>query len=193
MVRLFVAVYPPPYALDDLAAFVATLGVGQAAAAGVNARLAARPLWHITLAFLGDVSESKVGDVRRAITRAAERTGGAGPALRFAGGGRFGRGHFTVVWAGLGGDVAYLSRIAGEVRRQLDGARVRYDTKPFRPHLTLARPGARLPAETVTADVAALSEYRGPQWTADTLALVASHLGPRPTHETLHEARVGGV
>src|SRR3712207_7351867 len=36
--------------------------------------------------------------------------------------------------------------------------------KPYRPHLTLARPGDRVDRAGVAADVAALDGYRGPEW-----------------------------
>jgi 2'-5' RNA ligase len=58
-VRLFVAAYPPEPACAHLAAAVDALAVGRAAAAGVNARLAPRANWHVTLAFLGDVPDER--------------------------------------------------------------------------------------------------------------------------------------
>jgi 2'-5' RNA ligase len=183
---LFVAAYPSPTALDDLQAAVAGLGLAKAAESGINPRLTARPLWHVTLAFLGDVADGKVGEASRAVDRTAERA--ARPQLRIAGGGRFGRGKFTVVWVGLGGDLDGLGRVAGELRRELDAVRVRYDTKRFNPHLTLARPGNRLPAGTIAVDIETLASYRGPLWTITELALMASHLGPHPRHEMVHRA-----
>src|SRR5439155_21265747 len=119
---------------------------------------------------------------------ASEAGGGTGPAVRFAGGGRFGRGRFTIVWAGLGGDLDGLGDLAGVVRRRLRAAKLPYDQKPFRPHLTLARPGDRLTAEAVAADLAALRAYEGPMWTVESVRLMRSHLGPHPRYDTLLEA-----
>jgi 2'-5' RNA ligase len=70
-------------------------------------------------------------------------------------------------------------------RRQLRRARLPYDEKPMRPHLTLARPGDRLDREAIAGDVAALNAYAGPWWTADELVLVRSHLGPKPSYDRL--------
>src|SRR5690606_34356276 len=65
--RLFVAVYPSEEALEDLAAAVSRSRLGAAAASGVNVRLTARPLWHVTLAFLGEVADERVSAVGEAV------------------------------------------------------------------------------------------------------------------------------
>jgi RNA 2',3'-cyclic 3'-phosphodiesterase len=183
--RLFVAVDPPPPALDHLGAAVDRLQVTQARADGRSARLAARERWHVTLAFLGDVPADRVDDASAALQRAAA-TVRAPIMVRFAGGGRFGRGRFTVLWAGLDGDLAGLAALARSLRRELRSARLPVDDKPFRPHLTLARPGDRVSAEQVAHDVEALRPYIGPQWTVAAVHLVASELGPNPRHHRLH-------
>ena len=186
MVRLFVAAYPPVEALDDLEGAIESLHIASGARGGVNARLSARPLWHVTLAFLGEVDDHRVPSVTRALDRAAEQ---AHPStLRLAGGGRFGRSRFTTIYAAVAGDVESLTRTATAIRHESRAIRVAYDEKRFRPHLTLARPGDRLTAAQVADDLAALDRYRGPQWTNDRLTLVSSHLGPSPRHESLHVA-----
>ena len=112
--RLFVAVYPPAPAVAHLAAFVSGLRVGLASAEGVNTRLARPDTLHVTLAFLGDVADERLTAVTAALARAVD---GPAPSVCLAGGGRFGRGAFTVLWAGLGGDVEALRGLAGAVRR----------------------------------------------------------------------------
>jgi 2'-5' RNA ligase len=186
-VRLFVAAYPPAAALDDLALRIDGLRVGQAAAAGVNTRLAARSLWHVTVAFLGEVDEKHRDAAIAAVDLAAQETE-ASAILRLAGGGTFGRGNFTTMWVGLAGDVAGLQSLAGTVRAKLRRTRLQFDRKPFRAHLTIARPGKRLPRDEVDADVAALATYAGPNWPLTELVLVESHQGPHPTHVPLHRA-----
>jgi RNA 2',3'-cyclic 3'-phosphodiesterase len=107
------------------------------------------------------------------------------PRLRLAGGGRFGRGRFTVLWVGVRGDVDRLVALGRASRRQLRRARLSYDEKPMRPHLTLGRPGERLDPEAIKSDVAALDAYEGPWWAAEELVLVRSHLGPKPAYDRL--------
>jgi RNA 2',3'-cyclic 3'-phosphodiesterase len=175
-VRLFVAVYPPPAVLDHLADFVDGLGFHQA-----GVRATARPLWHLTLAFIGEVPDTKLPAARKALDASVPV---APPTLRLAGGGRFGRGRFTVLWTGVEGDLAPLRKA---VTGQLKKARLPFDAKRFHPHLTLARPGDRLPAEVLAEDLARLEGYAGPEWTVEGVALVQSHLGPKPRYDTLHD------
>ncbi|HKE66822.1 MAG TPA: RNA 2',3'-cyclic phosphodiesterase [Micromonosporaceae bacterium] len=189
--RLFVAAYPSAAALDDLADQVSTMHVGRAAAAGVNARVTARPLWHLTLAFLGDVANDRCDDVVGAIEAAAERFDGQRPMVRLAGGGTFGRGRFALLWVGADGDVAGLGSLAGTVRAELRRARLPFDRKPFRAHLTIARPGDRIPGSDLADDVAHLSTYQGPWWTLTEITLVESHLGPHPRHDPLSVRELG--
>lgn len=179
--RLFVAVDPPEAAVSHLGATVETLAVSRMNEPGRSTRLAPRDRWHITLAFLGEVPARRTGRVAEALGIAVAAQA-APESLRFAGGGTFGRGSFTILWAGLGGDVSGLRRLAESVRRELRRAHVSFDHKGFRPHLTLSRPGNRVPADLVAADVAALQAYEGPLWRVDQVHLVASELGPQPHH-----------
>ena len=180
------AVYPPAEACDDLQRQLAALQVARAAERGVNTRMARRDTWHVTLAFLGEVPDGRVTDVETAVGRGI--TGGpeAGPPqLCLAGGGRFGRGRFTLLWVGVEGDRAALDRMSRQVRRELRRGRLPYDDRPFKPHVTIARPGDRLDRPIVDADRAALAGYRGPVWPVRRVELVRSHLGPRPRYDHL--------
>ncbi|ASW53331.1 RNA 2',3'-cyclic phosphodiesterase [Plantactinospora sp. KBS50] len=187
--RLFVALYPPAAALDDLAARIARLRIGTASARGVNVRVPDRHLIHITLAFLGEVADDRLPAAQEALGRAASAwraaAGDSAPLLNLAGGGRFGRGRFSILWVGVGGETQRLRQLSTTVRRELRRARLPHDRRPFRPHLTVARPGDRLPAADVAADRAELAEYAGPAWSATEFVLVRSHLGPRPEHHRL--------
>ncbi|HEY7273870.1 MAG TPA: RNA 2',3'-cyclic phosphodiesterase [Actinoplanes sp.] len=179
--RLFVATYPPAAACDDVERQLARLNVAIAAGRGVNTRLARRETWHVTLAFLGEVKEDRLPDVDAAVGRAVN--GLPAPQVCLAGGGRFGRGRFTLLWVGMEGEE--LAGLARQVRRELKRARLPYDDKPFKPHLTVARPGDRVERALVDADRAALAGYRGPAWRAETVELIRSHLGPKPSYDHL--------
>jgi 2'-5' RNA ligase len=186
--RLFVAAYPPADVCDHLERRLADLHVTVAAGQGVNTRLARRDNWHVTLVFLGEVADQRTADVHEAIQRAVDgwrATALGAPELRLAGGGRFGRGRFTIMWVGLDGDLDALGRLSRTVRRELKRDRLPYDTKPFKPHMTVARPGDRLDRGAVEADRAVLADYRGPTWPVETVELVCSHLGPRPRYDHL--------
>ena len=200
--RLFVAIYPPADAIDHLVSFVGDLHVGVAAASGVNTRLARPHMLHVTVAFIGEVDDDRCPGAEAALARAvdrspvrgraapavasgaAPRTGHAAPAaeLRLAGGGRFGRGRFTVLWVGLDGDLTPVRDLHRAVRSELKRERLPYDERPWKPHLTLARPGDRVDRADLDADRAALHDYAGPSWPVTELVLVRSRMGPDPAH-----------
>ncbi|MDG4778788.1 RNA 2',3'-cyclic phosphodiesterase [Micromonospora sp. WMMD961] len=182
--RLFVAVYPRPESVDHLGAQVARLRVAAAAAAGVNVRLAEPAHLHVTLAFLGEVEAARLVEVESALGLAVERFRDgrdASPRLSPGGGGRFGQGRSTVLWVGLRGEVEALHVLARLIRARLRHARLPCDDKPFRPHLTVARPADRMDPADVEADRADLDDYQGPEWLVTEVLLMRSHLDSRPS------------
>jgi RNA 2',3'-cyclic 3'-phosphodiesterase len=194
--RLFVAVDPSPAAVADLAELVDGLAVARPAPPGGSLRLTRRDAWHITLAFIGEVPADSRAAAETALASAVGPPGSGpsgGPVVRIEGGGRFNKGRFTVLWAGLTGDVAGLGALATAVRRQLRRAKLPTDARAFKPHLTIARPGDRLPPDDLAADIAALAAYCGPSWTVDELHLYASELGPHPQYTRLCTANVGAI
>ncbi len=174
--RLFVAVFPPPDAVDHLAAVVGGLAVGRA-----GARVTATDRWHLTLAFLGEVPEESAGAAALALSAVDGPVGD----LCFRGGGKFGHSRSTVLWAGVSGDVDGLARVTRTLRRELRARRLHPDDKHFNPHLTIARPGDRIPRPDLTADIETLRGYAGPAWPVTELVLVSSQLGPNPAYTAL--------
>ncbi|MBQ1027797.1 RNA 2',3'-cyclic phosphodiesterase [Micromonospora sp. C95] len=194
--RLFIAIYPPVEAIAHLTTRLAGLRLAAASAAGTNVRLVDPATAHLTLAFLGEVDPTRLTELRQVLPRAvaAARSGAAAeapvgcddpPVLRLGGGGRFGWGRSTVLWADVRGDVSQLGVLAGAVRTALTVAGFPGDEKPFRPHLTIARPGDRLPHADIEADLAALDDYLGPPWPAEELVLVQSQPGPPSRYHRL--------
>jgi 2'-5' RNA ligase len=179
--RLFIAAYPSAEAVAHLSAQLAQLALGRPAEPGRSLRLTRPDTWHVTLAFLGEVPDDRADAASGALLSVPIK-------IKMAGGGRFGRGKFTTVWAGLDGDVPALRELATDTRKALKRARLPFDRKPFRPHVTLARPGDRLPAEELARDLAVLGAYEGPQWSVDDVRLTRSHLGPDPVYETVAQA-----
>ena len=66
--RLFIGLAPPSAALDDLDAACAPLRAGRD-----DLRWTSRDLWHVTLAFLGQVDEPTVARLLPRLERAARR------------------------------------------------------------------------------------------------------------------------
>jgi 2'-5' RNA ligase len=182
--RMFVAVVPPPEVVEHLDAF---LEVRREAA---PFRWASTEQVHVTLAFLEDVPDRKLDDLVERLGRAAGRRRSFEAAI--SGGGAFPNvGRARVLWAGLAlGEAGRneLSRMATGARAAANRAGVPVDGQRFRPHVTLARLGR---PQEVTPWVRLLDAYRGPTWTVDHVALVASYLGEgprrRPRYETVEE------
>jgi RNA 2',3'-cyclic 3'-phosphodiesterase len=189
MTRMFVAVVPPPEAVDHLDAF---LDVRRSAAAY---RWAAVEQFHVTLAFLADVPDRRLDDLVERLGRAAARRTAFSTAI--AGGGAFpNAARARVLWAGLELDDAgrtELSRAATGARAAANRSGVPVDGQRFRAHVTLARLGH---PEDVTSWVRLLDTYRGPSWRLDRLTLVASYLGEgprkRPRYEVVEEFALAG-
>jgi RNA 2',3'-cyclic 3'-phosphodiesterase len=177
--RLFVAIAPPPEALDELAAAVEPLRI-----AAPELRWTGRESWHLTLAFLGEVDDGLLAELSIRLERAARRHGQQ--RLSIAGGGAFpSAGRARVVWAGIRGDSPALAALAASVSAgaRRAGAPPPDEGRKYHPHLTLAR--CRQPAD-VRDLTRMLQEASGPDWTADAVHLVRSHLtGSSPRYEQM--------
>ncbi|HVE98767.1 MAG TPA: RNA 2',3'-cyclic phosphodiesterase [Mycobacteriales bacterium] len=175
--RLFVAVYPPPHAVADLATAL------QSVSAARDMRWTRSEHWHVTLAFLGDVPDTGVGDLDRALAAVA---GDAAPLrLRLRGAGRFSsRGRGDVVWAGVAGDVERLMALSSSVGVAARAAGVTYPDRRPEPHLTLGRQ-ARGSGAAAQRVIEALASYDGPVWPVEEVRLVRSTLGPPLVHAPL--------
>ncbi|GAA0948019.1 RNA 2',3'-cyclic phosphodiesterase [Virgisporangium aurantiacum] len=202
--RLFVAAFPPPGVLADFVSHVSTLCCGEPRPPGGSLRLVTPERVHLTLTFIGEVDDDRLPVVEAAVAAGVRRWAGAGrtgsvkkdekrkvPRLRIGGGGRFGRGKFTVVWAGVRGDTTALGDLVTDLRQELRTAKVPFDVKAHRPHVTVARPGDRLADEQVACDLAALGSYEGPEWSVESIDLVRSNQGPNITYDRLSAFPLG--
>lgn len=160
---------------------------------GALARLRERPgapRWvgpeapHVTLAFFGEVPESRVPPLTAALGALLSAAGTLPVHLRLSGAGTFPeRGAPRVLWVGVDGDLELLAGLAGAAADAARSSGVPVDRRPYRPHLTVGRWPAAAPADR--ALVAALHRYTGPHFTAGEVVLMRSHHGPRPRYETL--------
>jgi 2'-5' RNA ligase len=189
MMRLFVALVPPPEAVEHLDDF---LEVRRSAA---PFRWAGAEQFHVTLAFLADVEERRIEDLTERLGRAAAKRTAFGTAI--AGGGAFpNAARARVLWAGLDLDEPAWSRDAslspslrsGESRHSSTFAAGRGPRE-----LGPRRLGH--PAE-VSSWVRLLDGYAGPRWVADRITLVESHLGEgprgRPRYDRIEELLLSG-
>ena len=93
---------------------------------------------HLTLKFLGNVAIDRTGEITGAIEAAARGVSpfvlqvkdlGAFPNLR----------RVQVVWVGMGGEVAKLNQLQQKIESNLARLGFAPESRPFTPHLTLAR------------------------------------------------------
>jgi 2'-5' RNA ligase len=101
---------------------------------------------HLTLKFLGNVAAGKINEIIEAMGEAAKGT----PALHLE---VKGLGVFPnprrvqVAWVGLGGDINRLSELQQRLEASLARLGFARESRPFTPHLTLARVRDRASAE----------------------------------------------
>lgn len=133
--REFIALEPPDEFVSDVAAMARKL------VPCVDGHFVPPENYHLTLAFLGDITESQAQAAMDAIEGAC--AGQAPIPLEPHGLGSFGRGKSSTLWLGFL-ENHELQELAARTRRELRARGLDFDGKPFKPHLTLAR-GARLP------------------------------------------------
>jgi 2'-5' RNA ligase len=184
-VRLFVAV-PLPSELTDRAA--ALLPAALPAIKPVRAEL-----MHITLAFLGWTPDEQLGDVVASARSAA--TGQPAFDLSFAGAGRFpATGRPRVVWLGIGEGQSGLGTLATRVAAELRRRDLKFDDRPFAPHLTLARVRDDASGPEARTIAAAVESLVVPELRArvDHIAVMESTLSPKgPRYTARAEVPLG--
>lgn len=176
--RLFAAIDPPSEVWSSLTAAVA----GEP---DTQLRWVPAEQWHLTLAFYGEVDESKLEKLQEGLARAAERTQPFGVRLSSAGTFPKQAAKARVLWIGLDGEADAMGRLADRCAGAGRRARIAVEDRKFRPHLTLAR--ARRDSVDVAHLVDRLASYSSPWWTVTSLRLVHSTLGAVVRHETLRE------
>lgn len=187
--RLFAAVLPPDDVAHELAAEVAEL---RKLPDAEGLRWTARPGWHFTLAFYGEVAEDVVPELSVRLERAAGRTAPFELAVR--GGGQFG--HGRALWAGACGDVPALRLLADRAEAAARKAGVPMgEHRRYKAHLTVARSRTDM---DVRPYVSVLEGFTSRTWTVGELALVRSNLpksgvpGEQPRYEVVARWALGG-
>jgi 2'-5' RNA ligase len=157
--RAFVAVRLPDVVLDAVAERVAGVSI--------PGRVTTRDQWHVTLQFLGDNADVD------AVIAALAGIDVSGGLVQLGGAGAFpDAARARVLWLGFAEGASVLTRIAGAVTERTAVLGHEADTRPFRPHLTLAR--FRDPTDVRGAIATLGAAAVGPAWAVDTIAVYES-------------------
>ncbi len=169
--RVFLAVPPDPAWVASARDLAAGMRPGLPGASWTRPEA-----WHLTLAFLGEITESAAGDfaesLQEKIGRSCQgRLAGAGPLLLPP------RGRPRVLGVGFAPspELEALARLALETGRRIG---VAPELRVFRPHVTLARLRQPWPESAVEAFLRETRAWRFPAWRVESCVLYRSELEP---------------
>lgn len=188
LLRVFVALAPPPEVRRRLAALAAAAGLAEA-----GFRLVAEPEIHLTLRFLGSMPEGRVAELGASLRRSLR--GLPAPELALGSPGAFpAPGRPRVAWVGLGeapGAEGRLARVQAGVREATVALGYALDERearePWRAHLTLARARPERRGAVPDAFLALAPEGT---WTAREVLVLESRLERPPGERYAPLARV---
>ncbi|QCQ21793.1 RNA 2',3'-cyclic phosphodiesterase [Desulfoglaeba alkanexedens] len=187
MIRTFVAVDLPPGVQEQLAGFMEKLKGSKAQVTWVKADRI-----HLTLKFLGNVSEDLIPAVSQALDRAGEAmepftvtAGGCGafPSIK----------NMRVVWVGIESGFERLQWLQRQVEDVLSGLGFETEARPFKAHLTLGRVKGRTRLERLQEALVAQKGFRTEAFDVSEIVLYKSDLRPEgPRYTPLHRSPLQG-
>jgi RNA 2',3'-cyclic 3'-phosphodiesterase len=179
-VRLFAALETPAEIREKLSELVKALRA-----------VDTRPKWvrmqnlHVTLKFIGEVPEAKLGEIREAL---AEVKMDQAVEFTFRGLGFFPQEKSPrVLWVGIIAS-PNLQDLAKEIELRLEKVKVPRDTREFSPHLTLARFEAEGLSEKLRSAIAAHAREEFGSHRTNQFHLVESKLNPAGAEYTALES-----
>lgn len=182
--RLFFALPLPPEATAEIAALVDRVRAEGIPGGGRDVRWVRLDGLHLTLRFLGPTLEDRVRAAVEAVMMAAKARapfdvaiGGAGvfPPV----------GRPRALWLGLRAGADGLTGLAEAVDGELEAAGWALDSKPFRPHLTLARSDGVPAGAAIGARLAELAADIDVRFRAEQIGLYESLTGGGPARYVL--------
>jgi 2'-5' RNA ligase len=130
---------------------------------------------HLTLKFLGNISEEDVEPITGVLKTAADTTEPFH--LRGQGLGIFpGISRPRVIWVGMSGDVEPLKQFQLRVEEGLEQLGFPKEKRPFRSHLTLGRVKGNLEKRILLEVIEQLGNFESDSFTADSIILFRSDL-----------------
>jgi RNA 2',3'-cyclic 3'-phosphodiesterase len=162
--RMYAVITPPPHVLADLEA-----AVERAAALAPEVPWLARDLWHLRLAYFGNLDLKQSTTIRETLQQIGSYSPPLG--LRIAGIEALpGEERAESLGFGLAGDLDDLWSLAKAIPSMVQRHGLFLDRRSFRADVTVAH-GSRGPFDARAA-TSALADYRGVPWTAHEMQLV---------------------
>lgn len=156
-----------------------------------KARWTSREAWHVTLKFLGEVTEDRLAEVREIIDASALASTptptrltdvGSFPSPKRA----------RVLWVGLEDAQSVMAGIARSMEEAFTTAGFRREGRELHPHLTIARFRVTQLIEDVLLETGPFQLDRLP-FEVGEIVLYRSHLSPKgATYEALEHFHLGG-
>ena len=186
-VRAFIAVSVDEMIVARLAALQADWRI-----AGADIGWVLPESLHLTLKFLGEVTDDRLADIGDQLRHLAEAS--APFRLTFMGAGGFPNlQRPRVLWVGVSQGAAALQTLAGELDATMAALRFPPETRPYRAHLTLGRVKSPEQFSRLRPLVAARAEELFGTMDVSELRLLRSDLGPQGARYTaLHQAAFTG-
>jgi len=140
---------------------------------------------HLTLKFLGDVSASKLEEVESALSQVTfpqfsleVRGSGAFPNLK----------RMNVIWVGIGEGWSQIELIFEQTEKLLHQLGFSRETRPFSPHITVARVKSGRKRDEIAAFLGHLTDESFGTFNVESVRLKQSVLSPSgPKYSTLFE------
>ena len=147
---------------------------------------------HLTLRFLGPTPADQVADLSRTLDTLARST--APFAVVIARAGAFPNPiRPRTLWLGIETGADRLATLARELEAAITADGPPLGTRPFAPHLTIARTDGLRTAGAAAAALRDAAEELEAAFVADRVVLYRSYLGRGPArYEAVHEAALGG-
>jgi len=170
--RLFIAIEIP----DDIKNEMAEVQI-RLKGSGVDASWSRAEGMHLTLKFLGEVSETKVLEIMNALTNAVRSP--AGFRINLKGIGAFpDQKNARVVWAGIAGDLEKLAMLQDAVEEAMAGLGFEREKRTFTPHLTLGRIKHIYARDRWLKALDGVKDFNLPAFEVHAVSLIKSELKP---------------
>jgi 2'-5' RNA ligase len=147
---------------------------------------------HLTLRFLGQTPRERIPALQRMLDALGAVTPAFGVTISRAG--AFPNpSRPRTLWLGIEDGADSLAKLAHDLEAGVAADGQMLGTKPFAPHLTIARTDGLRTAGAAAAELQAAAEGLEATFKADRVVLFQSHLGHGPAaYEAIHEAALGG-